>query len=244
MQNAARDNYNTQAFSAILCLLETETSHNFLDLLEVATAEKKIGDWQLESLDKNKLLRVSQSNGKELYLLPGQQIITSENLELLIIGSTDKISYRKPIHSYLKKYGDTHLLVIPWGVGKWLGKRGSIVNQLIKNTDYKFVLADNSSRPSLWGYVPQFNQARKKNIKILAGSDPLPIHKQYKKVASYGSALMEQLQPLGLATQLRTEILSPTTTIKNYGHRDNLLRSISNQLLLRLRPITIEQETK
>ncbi len=244
MQNAARDNYNAQPFSAILCLLETETSHNYQDLLDIATSTKKIGDWQLESLDQNTLFRVSQNNGKELYLLPGQQIITSENLELLIIGNTDKITYRKPIHSYLEKYGDTHLLIIPWGVGKWLGKRGRIVSQLIQNSDYKFALGDNSGRASLWKYVPQFNQARKKNIKILAGSDPLPIHKQYKKVATYGSALMEQLQPLGLAAQLRTEILNPTTNIKNYGRRDSLFRSISSQLLLRLKPITVRQETK
>jgi len=244
MQNAARNNYNTQVFSAILCLLETETSHNYQDLLNIATSTKKIGDWQLESLDHNKLLRLSQSNGKELYLLPGRQIITSENLELLIIGNTDKISYRKPIHSYLEKYSDTHLLILPWGVGKWLGKRGHIVSRLIQRTDNKFVLADNSARPSLWRYVPQFNQARKKKMRILAGSDPLPIHNQYKKVAIYGSAMTESLQPQGLANQLRENILNSKTSIKNYGQRDSFFRFIFSQLLLRIKPITIKPNIK
>ena len=244
MQTAARENNNAQTFSAILCLLETETSHNYQDLLDIANSTKKMGEWQLESLDNNKLLRLSQSDEKELYILPGQQIITSENLELLIIGSTEKISHKNPINTYLEKYSETHLLILPWGVGKWLGKRGRIVSRLIQRNNHTFTLGDNSARPSLWQYVPQFIQARKKGIKILAGSDPLPIHKQYKKVAIYGSTMTGSLQQQGLADQLRETILNSKTNIKSYGHRDGLLRFIFSQLLLRLKPITTRPDTK
>ncbi len=244
MQTAAKENNSAQSFSAILCLLETATSHNYQDLLDIANSTTKMGEWQLESLDDNKLLKLSQSDEKELYILPGQQIITSENLELLIIGNTEKIPHKKSVNTYLEKYSKAHLLILPWGVGKWLGKRGRIVSQLIQHKNYAFTLGDNSARPSLWRYVPQFTQARKKGIRILAGSDPLPIHKQYKKVAIYGSAMTGSLQQQGLADQLREIILNAETDIKNYGHRDGLLRFVFNQLLLRIRPITAKSGTK
>lgn len=238
MQAAAKELDSLQAFTPILCLLETQTSHWYQDLLAIAASTKQIGNWQLESLDSDQLLRLTKNNESELFLLPGQQIISSENLEVIITGATNKIPHKNPVHFYIEKYGDTHLVIIPWGVGKWLGNRGRIVSNLIQQSNYKFALGDNSGRASVWKYVPQFNQARHKGINILAGSDPLPIAGQHKKVASYGSVIIGSLQQHDLARQLRGKLLDVQAgNIKSYGHLDGLLSFIISQIRLRLQPI-------
>ena len=243
MQTAAKKLNSLQTFTPILCLLETQTSHWYQDLLAIAASRKQIGNWQIKSLDNDQLLRLTNNNKSELLLLPGQQIITSENLELLIIGATNKISHKNPAHFYIEKYSDDLLVIIPWGVGKWLGSRGRIVSNLIhQQSNYKFALGDNSGRASAWKYVPQFNQARHQGINILAGSDPLPITGQHKKVASYGSVIIGSLQQHDLARQLREKLLdTQTSNIKSYGHLDGPLRFIISQLLLRLQPIKSTQ---
>jgi len=239
MQAAAKRLGSLEVFTPILCLLETETSHWYQDLLTIANSTKQIGDWQLEALDNDQLLQLTGGNGREILLLPGQQIITSENLELLIIGATSNITHKKSAHFYIEEYSDTRLVIIPWGVGKWLGSRGRIVSNLMQQqANYKFALGDNSGRASAWKYVPQFNQARHMGINILAGSDPLPIAGQYKKVASYGNVITGPLQRRGLASQLREKLLDTQTgNIKAYGHLDSLINFIISQLLLRLQPI-------
>lgn len=239
MQAAAERLGSLHAFTPILCLLETETSHWYQDLLAIANSSKQIGDWQLEALDNDQLLQLIGGNGREILLVPGQQIISSENLELLIIGSTSMITHKNSAQFYIEEYSDTHLVIIPWGVGKWLGARGRIVSDLIQQqTSYKFALGDNSGRASVWKYVPQFNQAYQMGINILAGSDPLPIAGQHKKVATYGSVITGPMQRQCLASQLREKLLdTQTNNIKSYGHLDNLIHFIINQLLLRIQPI-------
>jgi len=226
-------------FTSILCLLETETSHWYQDLLAIASSTKQIGGWQLEALDNHQLLQLIGDKGEEILLIPGQQLITSENLEILIIGPTNKIAHNFSAQFYIEEFSDTYLVVIPWGVGKWFGARGRVVSNLIlQPTGYKFALGDNSGRASVWKYVPQFNQAYKMGINILAGSDPLPVVGQHKKVACYGSVITGPMQRQGLAGQLREKLLdTQTSNIKSYGHLDNLIHFIVSQLLLRLQPI-------
>ena len=136
-------------FTAILCLLETEKSHWFEQLFTIAKSSKKVGSWEVEEIAHENLLRLVDGDDKELILIPGQQIITAEKLELLIIGATqNKVDHRKPIETYVQDYSDSHLVIIPWGVGKWLGSRGQIVSRLIANaSSANFALGDNSGRP-------------------------------------------------------------------------------------------------
>jgi len=238
MQTAAKQYDSLQPFTAILCLLETQTSDWFQDFLNIAASAKPVGDWRIESLDNDRLLRLTNKDKNELLVLPGQQIITSENLELLIIGVTEKIPHKSPAGFYIEKYSDTHLVIIPWGVGKWLGGRGRIVSKLIQQSRHKFALGDNSGRAAAWRYVPQFDQAYARGINILPGSDPLPIAGQHKKVASYGSIITGSLQQPNLAYQLREKLLGTQTgNIHSYGRLDSLFRFVISQILLRLQPI-------
>jgi len=244
MQKAAKIHNNSSSFTAVLCLLETRSSHWYQDLLKIAAAKKNIGNWTIEALNDAQLLRLSQNNGKELLVLPGQQVITAENLELIIIGSTNMIAHDNNICSYLSEYSHSHLVIIPWGVGKWLGSRGRIVSELIQQQKYNFALGDNSGRAAIWQHIPQFNQAKANNIRIIAGSDPLPICGQHKKIACYGVILTEAIPQQALAQQLRNTMLNPQKNIKQYGRLDNLFQFFASQLLLRIRPIKTKSTVK
>lgn len=240
MYEAAEKLDDEQAFTPIICLLETATSNWYQELISIANnSTGHIDHWQVNALDNNCLLQLSEKTGKELLILPGEQVITAENLELLVIGTTRKIPHFNSVEFYLEKFSRSHLIILPWGVGKWLGKRGKKVNQLIAGqNNHTFALGDNSGRTPVWKYIPQFSQARKAGINILAGSDPLPVAGQHNKVASFGTIINGPLHLQGLANQLREKMLEKQAPdIRSYGKQDNLLQFLASQLLLRLRPI-------
>jgi hypothetical protein len=240
MKKAADTFAEDNKFTAILCMLETETSHWFDQLFTIAKSSEKVGSWKVVEIADENMLRLIDGDEKELILVPGQQIITAERLELLIIGATqNKVDHRKPIETYVQDYSDSHLVIIPWGVGKWLGSRGQIVNRLIANaSSANFALGDNSGRPGIWKKVKQFNLARQNGLNILPGSDPLPVKGQHKKVASYGSIIRVNLNFKGIIGQLRVQLLSQDQGMPGlYGSRDNIFNFITTQLLLRLSPV-------
>ena len=68
------------------------------------------------------------------------------------------------------------LPVIPWGAGKWMGKRGEIVRRIMEDQKYYPVfMGDNGNRPFFWKKPAIFDEAKEKfNIANISGSDPLP----------------------------------------------------------------------
>lgn len=229
-------------FTAVLCLQETATSHRFEQLSSIAKSSEKVGSWEVIKIVDENLLKIKNED-KEIIIVPGQQIITSENLELLIIGTSQKINHKKSIETYLRDHSGSRLVIIPWGVGKWLGNRGKIVSRLIDKTPVvNFALGDNSGRPGIWNKVKQFDLARNKGINVLPGSDPLPVEGQHRKVACYGSIITKEISLSGFVSQIRSLLLDGNQgEIKSYGRRDSFFNFMTSQLLLRLSPIKDSQ---
>ena len=235
---AAAQTTNQNTFTPIIFLLETEHSNWYQELLNYIKNNQDIGRWKLTACDDGKHLQATTDQEK-IIILPGRQVVTSENLEILVIGVTDTITYRNPSHTYIEKYSQKHLVIVPWGVGKWLGNRGKIVSKLLKLKPlHNFALGDNGGRTALWRNIPQFNQARKAGINILAGSDPLPIKGQQTRLGTYGTVTKGPLTDSNLLHQLKQKLLqSDANDIDKFGKPCSLFSFILSQILLRIRPI-------
>lgn len=225
--------------SLILCLLETESSDWYAALLDDARRSGALGHWRLEIADGGDALELSGEPGERLLVVPGRQLISSENLEVIVVGLRQKPANRAEARQFIEKYGDRYLVILPWGVGKWLGARGRIVTGLMDDPPAApFVLGDNRGRGSWWRYVPQFRQAKRLGINILPGSDPLPLTGQHEKVGSYGAVVEARLERDGILPQVRELLLgSSRNRVEAYGRLDGLLEFLSSQLMVRLRPI-------
>lgn len=167
---------------------------------------------------------------KRLLIIAGRQIITMERLEILGLGTRTPIPDGLPAREVLARLGEADAIaVLPWGVGKWLGKRGECVNALIgESLPGRLFLGDNGGRPAWWT-VPQFSGA----VKVLAGSDPLPLAGASRQIGRYGTRISMTFTEDRPWAQLKQALRDPASTLLTYGNPTPSLRFISDQTRLR-----------
>ena len=166
-------------------LLFTETSKDFAfrDLAGHAPE-----GWTSTTLGDGSTIRLASQDGRQVLVTAGRQIQTSEGLELLALGSDDLINDGTSLADALKRVLKAGALpVIPWGFGKWTGRRGRILADLIGTSEGRSIfLGDNGGRPWFWPEPPPFRTVVAAGRRILPGSDPLPFKSHERRAGSYG----------------------------------------------------------
>jgi hypothetical protein len=222
----------------VLLLTESSGYNSFAFLRQVANGRKQLDSrWFIqETPDNCSLILESRDKTNQLFLFAGSQIVTAEDLEVLALLTTvripDGLPFRKTIEQVLDSGG---LPVIPWGFGKWLGRRGRILHDFLTESDpEKIFLGDNSGRPSFWKYSPLFEEAKKKNIKILPGTDPLPFPNEVKRPGKFAFLLNGHLEPDQPAKSLRNILLSTREQPITYGTLEKPLTFLYNQIKMQV----------
>jgi hypothetical protein len=171
-----------------------------------------------------------ESETLNLLIVAGRQIVTKEGLEILGLATHSPIPDGLSAHGVLCRLRNSDALaVLPWGVGKWLGKRGHLVDELIAETPSgQLFLGDNGGRPSWWS-VPQFSR----KVRVLAGSDPLPLAGTTAEIGRFGSRITGELDESRPVAHLKQLLRDPHTRISTYGRLTPSLRFLSNQARLR-----------
>ncbi len=183
-------------------------------------------------------LKITRNTDQEsIYLIKGRQVVCQEGLEVLTIGDIKYIEDKTPIKEVLKINEENNCIsIIPWGVGKWFFNRGNIVRELIKENKYnKFFLGDNSARNGLFPNPVQFKEAESKNIKTIAGSDPLPFKGEEKQAGCYCSIIewdFDEDKPEESVFQMLIE--NKSDKIENKGKRDHLIKFFKRQIQINL----------
>jgi len=244
--DAAWSNFQRQAhqmgtkdFMGLLCLTESASYHCFQRL-----ANELVGGhlpsavpWRFTRLPEDECtLQAQRQTGETLFLIAGRQIITTERLEVLALGSTASFQDGQPIDQVLNSVRNAGALpVLPWGVGKWLGKRGTVVRRVLSSGKPNCLfLGDISSRPAFWPKGSLFRFARDRGIRVLPGTDPLPLDSEVGRPGSCGFYLDQPLSVAQPATDLKRLLRQPGVIPRPYGRREKFLRFIRNQLLIRL----------
>jgi len=149
------------------------------------------GQERLSSTAEDCSVFVTLRDGTVLLLLAGRQVVTEERLEVLALGTTRAFTDGRPFAESWRSVLDTDALaVVPWGFGKWWGRRGRLVENALTSPEFAgLFVGDNGGRPRL-GRAPRLLRlAREFDILDLPGSDPLPSPRQECRVASYGCLL-------------------------------------------------------
>ena len=152
----------------IMLMTETMAANYFDSLYQLAdTKSQQYRGVTLYRTAEDCSLLVMLENGRKLFLIAGRQIVTAERLEVLALGTAQKFQDGEPIIEVIDKVKSLGaLVVIPWGFGKWIGRRGKIVSKLLKDYDNRsFFLGDNSGRAAFLP-TPQylaFGQKRGQN---------------------------------------------------------------------------------
>lgn len=136
-----------------------------------------------------------ESPDERIHLVGGRQVVTREKIEVLALYCTkiitDGLSLDETVNAAEQCGG---IPVLPWGVGKWVGKRGKIIRRyLAAHPERRLFLGDNGGRPLFWPTPTLFQFARTRGIAVLPGTDPLPLPSEAARVGSYGFYLEEKM---------------------------------------------------
>lgn len=225
----------------VLLVADPEGVRGFERLL-AAGADGRVfgssGRWSLAGAD-GQSVSFRRNGGRSLTAIRGQQLITREGLELLGMGCSRTLPSGLPLSSLVDRVRAAGgWSIIAWGVGKWLGRRGRLVTDMIVAEGGRpdIMLGDNGGRPWCWSRVPQFAAAAERGMRILAGTDPLPLKGDEERVGSYGSRVrVAGTSALATVDALRQALERPDTPITTFGYQMSIGRFASNQLRVRLR---------
>jgi hypothetical protein len=240
-QAAATQCGSPQSWSGVLFLTETRQENYFQKFAQSQSSENPnpelIPGWKIQKTQETcSLYAQSNHSHQGIYLIAGQQIVTAENLEVLALATIEKIPERLPLEVTLQEViNQKGIPVIPWGFGKWFGRRGKLLHHLLNQPQCPpLFLGDNSGRPQFWSSPPLFQQAQHQGIRILPGTDPLPFTKESSRAGKYGFALTGELDTTQPAASLQQLLKKADTPIQPYGTLETPWRFLQNQIAMQL----------
>jgi len=186
-------------------------------------------------LQARKLSKVT-GDEKQIFIMAGRQIVTAEGLELLALATNSMFEDGLSISSALDAVREQDSIpVLPWAVGKWLGKRGKLLSALIeKESNTDLCLGDNGGRPVFWRNPSHFQQAREKNFNLLPGTDPLPFPNEARRIGSFGFMVNGRLSNTQPSVDLKRLLRNGTSQMTAYGELETSLTFFANQIRLRV----------
>ena len=199
-------------------------------------AEDESGIYRAFPTEEPESIRIEHPDGAFLILVSGRQIVTAERLEVLALsavsGIPDGLSLEEAVAA-VEKAGA--IPVIPWGFGKWIGRRGEVLGRFLKHvTRPGIFLGDNGGRPAFLPEPPQFSLGRERGIRILPGSDPLPFPSETGRPGSFGFTLRCSIDPCRPAIGIRETLFDPASMPEPYGRLETPLRFLQNQIAMQV----------
>ncbi|MDC0947861.1 hypothetical protein OAS86_00740 [Gammaproteobacteria bacterium] len=184
------------------------------------------GGWCIEAL---------AGQSKPLWLIAGRQYQSAEKIEVLSAFAGLDVAENLPLETLLATLDEAGAVVIlPWGVGKWLGARGKLVQQTVLSPDraQALYIGDNGGRPWGWPLGRLFSGVGNHKVYNLPGSDPLYIGSQYNKIGTSGSLISLENQE-SQSTSLRTVLRQTAAPLKSETRRAGWIEFIAAQLAMR-----------
>ncbi len=208
--------------SRAACLAERHDCQYFKQLLE---GEIKLSGFNVEQVVENEIRLTRDSDQLSLNLLPGRQVITRENIEILALSCPEMIADGQPALDVIFQLNQLNRIpVIAWSPGKWFGERGKLVKRLITELDRQdFLIGDTTLRPYGWGIPGLMKQAQQLGFAVIAGSDPLPFSGEENWLGAYYTVI-ESEQNLSATALLKAIKQGDTSlTLRSEGKRSNPL---------------------
>lgn len=232
---------DTPASAGCLAFVDVEQSSTFgrlqaLDLVrDLPELRRRHGECALEATEDAAALVLRRAQGAPLFLLAGRQMATREGLEVLALGTLTRLEERLSLEDSIRAALEAEALtVVPWGFGKWSFARGRMVESLLDGALASSIhLGDNGNRAQLGGEPELFARARARGMRLLSGSDPLPLSHHARRALSYGFRLTGELDPSRPVRSLR-RVAEPSAEISNFGRLCPLPRFVVDQLRMQI----------
>lgn len=198
--------------------------------------------WQVRNTREPEAIHLQTFANQKLILIRGRQVVTAERMEVLWLGTTANPRDGDPLSEVITNARtDGAVPIIPWGFGKWMGKRGGHLRAILKETENgagastRVHLGDNGGRPYFWPMPAPLKRASSEYRRNIPGSDPLPFDDEIIRPGSYGFWFEGSLDQATPAAHLKQLIDDPAAVLIPYGRPEGTLRFLRHQLAMQLR---------
>lgn len=233
-----------EKFAGVLCLTTAPNDRGISYLLNCLLKEQDkhnefLSGVSLIETQEHESFCLSLHDGSVLVVIAGRQVVSAEDLEVLAIGTRVEFDAKTRTDRLIEEIARVGAIpVVPWGVGKWIGRRGRLVGELIQNVQLpQFCLGDNGNRPVFWSPPAHFRRAKEEGINILSGTDALPFPEEAQRIGSFGVALKGSLDVEKPARDLKEKLLDSSTVLHQFGSKATPLRFVRNQLKMQFRKL-------
>ena len=205
----------------LLFLCDRQGQRNFSGVFTNKTALNEAG-YQLLDQNSEEFAIIADLYGHDITIVNGKQVVSQEKIEILALGCARDIRDGENALSIIDKIRSFGALpVLSWSPGKWLFTRGRLIHEIIERFNKEEIcLGDVSIRGPLFCEPRGFLDGVEKGIKILAGTDPLPISRDQYLVGTYAAYV----------TNIDSDFNNFVELLKggssNIGNRNSLIESI------------------
>lgn len=219
------------------CLLFTESARDsvFAELSASAGREVAPG-WVVHREEEGECLRVTHREDGSLLLIGGFQVATVEDLEVLAIGTTQRVPDGQEFGKTIEAVRATGAFpVIPWGFGKWSLSRGARVRQVIEQSQPgSIAFGDNGGRLGLFARPALLDSAAQAGFAIVPGTDPLPFPGQELRVGSNGFEIGSEISG-GPAARIRAALAGAPASLKGYVRLTSVPAFVFTQVRMQMK---------
>lgn len=218
-----------------LLLAETRRDEAFESLRKQKDLDG--GRWRFRGAGDGLSLIAAHEGEEVLTVIAGRQVVTREGLEVLSLCCAEKFEdggLAEGVVEQVIALGG--LAVLPYGVGKWSGTRGAVVDGLLAGPLGKqLFLGDNAGRLALSGKPKRFIDAQRRGVWVLPGTDPLPFAGQARQAGRFGLVLEGRVDPDRPAESIKHLIASVQRQPAVYGRARGLASFLALQSGMQLR---------
>jgi hypothetical protein len=204
---------------AVLFLAEARGSHFFVDLHQGRLAERLPG-WSIDRASDNAALWATSPEGGRILVVAGRQLVTAERLELLALATAAELPERLELAASVAAARDEGAVpVLSWAPGKWTFQRGEAVAAVIESAHPNELLVGDTTLRAGGAEPRLMTRARRLGLKVVAGSDPLPIGGEEPILGTYGTTWHGEIEIDRPVDSLRHMLLDPAVPVTIVGER-------------------------
>ena len=218
-----------------LCFTEVHGTNQFAVWADGFVDVRERG-WSISPTRESNSLIATNSDGRTMALIAGRQIECQEGIEVLALGQRMEGADAEPVRDVLRAVvAGGAIAVLPWGFMKWSGRRGKLIDDLIRESHKDLVFGDNGARLAGSPEPRHLRHARSKGYPVLPGTDPFPFHWDAGRVGSYGMTCRGSLSQDTPFADFKAIVLKAGFSARAFGRRLGLLPFMRNQLAIQLR---------
>jgi hypothetical protein len=191
-------------------------------VFEALADRSSAGGWRFASVPAEPETLIASSGRRSVAVVCGRQVRAVDGLEVLAIGTCASFHDGQPFTATLDSVRSSGALaVIPWGFGKWFGKRGRRVRKVLQAAvGHGVFVGDNGGRLAMLGMPRIIRNIERQGGRVLPGTDPFPIAMDHLRIGAFGF--------------LRSWIESQSRSPPAYGRASGLARFTRLQIGIQL----------